>query len=148
MSKSILLKPRLSEKTYSLSTGRVYVFDVPKGANKHEVARAVADQFEVKIVSVRIANIGGKAKRTISISGKRVAQGNGGKQNDKRKAYVTLAEGHDLPFFAAVEEAEEKQEATQEKVTKALDKQAKKAEKESKPRRGLGRRKNQVEDDK
>lgn len=137
MSKQTLLKPRLSEKTYALSTSSVYVFDVPKGVNKHDVARSVTEQFEVKVISVRIANISGKAKRTISLSGKRVAQGNGGKQNDKRKAYVTLAEGSSLPFFAAVEEAEEKQEEAQEKVAKALDKQAQKAEKAETKRGGL-----------
>jgi large subunit ribosomal protein L23 len=148
MSKTLLLKPRLSEKTYALSTSRVYVFDVPKDANKHEVARAVAAQFEVVVSTVRISNIAGKAKRTISLSGKRVAAGAGGKQVDRKKAYVTLAEGQSLPFFAAVEEAEEKQEETQEKVAKALDKQAKKTEKsEAKPRRGL-RRRTQTEDDK
>jgi len=141
MSKQLLLKPRLSEKTYALSTGRVYVFDVPKSANKHEVAGAVAGQFEVEVASVRIANIAGKAKRTISLSGKRVAAGKGGKQADKKKAYVTLAEGQSLPFFAAVEESEEKQAETQEKVAKALDKQAKKEEKDSNPRRGLRRTK-------
>jgi len=146
MSKQLLLKPRLSEKTYALSTSRVYVFDVPKGTNKHDVVRAVSSQFEVKVVSVRIANIAGKAKRTISLSGKRVAQGSGGKQNDKRKAYVTLAEGNSLPFFAAVEEAEEKQEVAQEKVAKALDK---KAEKDAKPaRRGLRRSRDPAEEDK
>jgi large subunit ribosomal protein L23 len=146
MSKQLLLKPRLSEKTYSLSTNRVYAFDVPKSANKHDVARAVAAQFEVTVVEVRIANLAGKAKRTISLSGRRVAQGAGGKQIDRKKAYVTLSEGQSLPFFAAVEEAEEKQEATQEKVAKALDKQAKKEEKTEKPKRGL--RRNKVEDEK
>lgn len=140
MSKTMLLKPRLSEKTYALSTGRVYVFDVPKSANKHDIARAVAAQFEVTVFSVRIANVAGKAKRTISLSGKRVAAGAGGKQVDRKKAYVTLAEGQSLPFFAAVEEAEEKQEETQEKVAKALDKQAKKTE-EKPARRGLRRTK-------
>ena len=137
MSKQLLLKPRLSEKTYTLSASRVYVFDVPKGANKHDVKRAVADQFEVTVVNVRIANIAGKAKRTLSLSGKRVAQGAGGKRNDNRKAYVTLAEGNSLPFFAAVEESEDKQAETQEKVAKALDKQAQKAEKAETKRGGL-----------
>jgi large subunit ribosomal protein L23 len=147
MSKTMLLKPRLSEKTYALSTGRVYVFDVPKAANKHDIARAVAAQFEVIVSTVRITNIAGKAKRTISLSGKRVAAGAGGKQVDRKKAYVTLAEGQSLPFFAAVEEAEEKQEETQEKVAKALDKQAKKTDKsDDKPaRRGLRRTKKEEE---
>lgn len=149
MSKTLLLKPRLSEKTYGLSTSRVYVFDVPKSANKHEVARAVAAQFDVKVISVRVANIAGKAKRTISLTGKRVVNGQGGKQIDRKKAYVKLAEGSSLPFFAAVEEAEEKQEVVQEKVAKAASKQANKTEKPKEKTSRLGlRRKNQVEDDK
>jgi len=137
MSKTLQITPRLSEKTYGLSESRVYVFDVPKGANKHSVARAVEAQFDVKVVNINIANIAGKAKRTISLTGKRMVQGAGGKQTDTKKAYVTLAEGQSLPFFAAVEEAEEKQEATQEKVAKALDKQAQKAETGEKKRGGL-----------
>lgn len=154
MSKTLLLQPRLSEKTYGLSAAGVYVFDVPKGANKHQVARAVTEQFAVKVNDVRIANIAGKAKRTISLSGKRLVAGQGGKQHDTRKAYVTLAAGQSLPFFAAIEDAEEKQAETQEKVAKELNKQAKKTGTtdtlgDDKPkRRALRRTKNQAEDDK
>jgi large subunit ribosomal protein L23 len=134
MDKTITLRPRLSEKTYKLSESRVYVVEVPKGLNKHAVARAVEAQFEVKVAKVNVANIAGKAKRTMSITGKRV-KNSSGKRNDIRKAYVTLAQGHSLPFFAAVEEEEEKEQAVQEKVDKAA---AKQAVKEAKPaRRGL-----------
>ena len=131
MYKSIILKPRLSEKTYGLSQGRVYVFEVPAGTNKHSVASAVAQQFEVKVTGVNIANIAGKAKRTIRKGGRPV----NGRTSDVKKAYVTLAEGQSLPLFAAEEEAQEKQQATQEKFDKVA---AKQAEKEAKPaRRGL-----------
>lgn len=137
MSKTITLRPRLSEKTYALSAQRVYVFDVPAGTNKHSVARAVEAQFEVKVTGVNIVNIAGKAKRIISLTGKRTKNAEG-TRNDIRKAYVTLAEGNALPFFAAVEEAEEKEQATQEKLEKAIAKQAEKADK---PRRGLRKKK-------
>ena len=54
-----------------------------------------------------------------------------------RKPENTLAEGHSLPFFAAIEEEEAQEEAVQQKVEKAATKQA---EKEAKPRRhGLRR---------
>jgi large subunit ribosomal protein L23 len=140
MSKVITLRPRLSEKTYGLSAGRVYVVEVPNDANKHTVARAVEAQFEVKVTKVNITNVAGKAKRTISISGKRTINSEG-KRNDIKKAYITLAEGHSLPFFAAVEEAQEQEQAVQEKVDKAA---AKQAEKEAKPaRRGLRRKKDE-----
>lgn len=149
MDKTLLLRPRLSEKTYALSNNRVYVFDIPKNTNKHSVARAVASQFEVKVMTVNIATISGKLKRTLSLSGKKSRPGRGGRQVDIKKAYVTLDVGHSLPFFAAVDEAETKQEAVQEKVSKALDKKAKQTAKKviKNSRRGL-RIKKQIEDNK
>ncbi|HEY5442792.1 MAG TPA: 50S ribosomal protein L23 [Candidatus Saccharimonadales bacterium] len=134
MSKTIALRPRLSEKTYGLSESRVYVLEVPLDVNKHNVARAVEAQFEVKVTKVNIVNTPGKAKRTISISGKRQKNAEG-RRVDLKKAYVTLAEGFTLPFFNAVEEEESKEQALQEKVDKAATKQA---AKDAKPaRRGF-----------
>src|SRR5947208_612381 len=97
MSKSLVLKPRLSEQTYAQAqASRVYVFNVSRGANKLVVARAVAAQFEVKIESVNVANLKGKTKRTISMTGRR--RGNAtGRRSDIKKAYVKLAEGFSLP---------------------------------------------------
>lgn len=134
--KSIILRPRLSEKTYGLSEQRVYVVAVPSNVNKHAVARAVEAQFEVKVAKVNILNVAGKAKRTVSITGKRMKNATG-KRSDIKKAYITLAEGHSLPFFAAIEEEDAKEKSTQEKIDKAAEKQAKKAQ----PRRGLRRKK-------
>lgn len=134
MSKTISLRPRLNEKTYGLADSRVYVFDVDKSVNKHSIARAVEAQFDVKVVSVNTTNISGKAKRVMSITGKRVKNGEG-RRSDIKKAYVTLAEGQSLPFFSAIEEEEQKEQAVQEKVDKAAAKQASKgAKKESKGR--------------
>jgi len=95
MSKTISLRPRLSEKSYSLSTSRVYVFDIPKGINKHSVAGAVEAQFDVKVSTVNVANIPGKPKRTVSITGKR-SKNSTGKRSDIKKAIVTLEEGHQI----------------------------------------------------
>ena len=139
MSKAITLRPRLSEKTYAQSENRVYVVDVPKSVNKHTVARAMEAQFEVKVTKVNIANLPGKSKRIISITGKRMKNAEG-KRNDIKKAYVTLAEGYALPFFAAVEEEQDKEEKVQKQFEKAAEKQAKKEDKKT-SRRGFGRRK-------
>jgi large subunit ribosomal protein L23 len=138
MSKTIMLKPRLNEKTYTQAADRVYVFDVDRGINKHSIARAVEAQFEVKVLTVNTTNIPGKAKRIISINGKRMKNAEGSRNNYK-KAYVKLAEGFGLPFFDAVEEEEQKEQATQEKIDKAATKQAEKAAKPA--RRGLLRKK-------
>jgi large subunit ribosomal protein L23 len=105
MSKSLLLKPRVSEKAYGLSVDRnTYIFDVASSLNKHSVANAVAAQYEVEVTSVRLANVPGKSQRTYRGRSKFTK----GKRTDIRKAYVTLAEGNKLPLFSAEEEAEAK----------------------------------------
>lgn len=133
MDKSVALQPRMSEKAYGLSqTSNVFIFNVPSDLNKQSVAKAVQAQFDVTVTSVRLLNSKAKAKRTIAKKGRVIFKGN---NSDVKKAYVTLKAGDSLPFFAAVEEAEEKEKATQEKVTKAMEKQA---AKEAKPtRRGI-----------
>ncbi len=128
MNKDVALMPRLNEKTYGLAAKRVYVFDVDRAVNKHSIARAVESQFEVKVAAVNTANIAGKPKRVISVSGKRMKNSDGSR-NDFKKAYVTLEEGHGLPFFDAIEEEEQKEQAAQEKFDKAAAKQAEKEEK-------------------
>ncbi|HSX47152.1 MAG TPA: 50S ribosomal protein L23 [Patescibacteria group bacterium] len=141
MSKSTILKPRLSEKTYSLSESRVYVLDVSTSLNKHTIARSIEQQFDVKVDKVNTTNIPGKSKRTLSITGKRYLNKRGSR-SDIKKAYVTLAKGHSLPFFAAVEEEEKQEQATQAKVDKAIAKQSAKKEK---TKLGLKRRKTKEE---
>ena len=103
MSKTLVIKPRASEKAYALSEERnTYVFEIEKGANVHAVAAAVAAQYEVKVTAVRIAGTSGKVRRTYRRQGRVVHKG---LRTGIRKAYVTLAEGDKLPIFAAVENA-------------------------------------------
>lgn len=126
MDKSLILQPRLSEKAYGVSVQRnTFVFVVPKSANKHTIARAVASQFEVTVTEVNTMNMSGKAKRTVRKGGRAVA----GRQSDFKKAYVTLAEGSSLPFFAAEEEAAEEEAKATEKAAKKATKEAAKKEK-------------------
>jgi len=96
----MILKPRLSEKTYGLSLVRnTYAFVVPSDATKHTVARAVTAQFNVTVEEVNIVNVKGKAKRTVRKGGRPT----NGKRSDIKKAYVTLKEGDKLPVFDAIE---------------------------------------------
>lgn len=98
------LKPRISEKAYAQSEQtNTYIFDVPAEANKHDIAKAVAAQYEVKIEGIRIAGVPGKAQRTYRDRGRKSIQGQRG---DIRKAYVTLSKEDKLPIFAAVETPE------------------------------------------
>ncbi len=120
--KSLNVLPRLSEKSYTLSHDNVYVVDVDSTLNKNDVKRAIESQFAVKVVKINILNAKGKAKRTISKQGRKVAYG---RDVDVKKAYVSLAEGNSLPFFEAIEEEEKKAEEVQAKVAKEIEKQDK-----------------------
>ncbi len=122
MSKTMTLKPRMSEKAYGLSqVHNTYVFDVPTDATKLTVADAVAAQFEVTVTNVRIANKQGKAKQTYVKRSRPVA----GKQARSKRAYVTIKQGDIIPVFAAVEEAEKEMEKKQAKAEKVAKKGAK-----------------------
>src|SRR5689334_8777713 len=98
MSKQVALKPRLSEKSYALSEEHnTYLFEIPAGINRHDIARAVASQYEVKVESVRIAAQPSKNKRSYKRGGRLVYRG---QTSPIRKAYVRLKEGDKLPIFA------------------------------------------------
>lgn len=100
MSKSMILNPRMSEKTYALSESlNTYVFNVPKEANRFSVADAVTSQYGVKVIKVRIANIPGKSKKSYKKRGRALPI----HRNGISKAFVTLAEGDKLSIFANVE---------------------------------------------
>lgn len=110
MSKTMILKPRVSEKAYGQSlTKNTYVFVVPVDANKHQVADAVAAQFDVTVTEVNVLNVKGKAKR--SFTKRRQANG---RDSDFKKAYVTLKEGDEIAVFAT-EDADKEPKGKKEK---------------------------------
>ncbi|HEY5718528.1 MAG TPA: 50S ribosomal protein L23 [Motiliproteus sp.] len=87
----VLLGPHISEKaTIVAEDAKQVVFRVAADATKPEIKKAVEQLFEVKVQSVRTLNVKGKTKRTARGLGKR---------KDIRKAYVRLAEGHDIDFI-------------------------------------------------
>jgi large subunit ribosomal protein L23 len=86
MSKTMTLRPRVSEKAYGVSQlHNTYVFVVPGDANRLTVAQAVAAQFNVTVEDVNILNVKGKVKRTVRKGGRAIT----GKDTDIKKAYVT-----------------------------------------------------------
>lgn len=101
----ILVTPRPTEKAYGLSAKNTYVFNVPLDANKHQIAKAVAEQFEVTVAKVTTAVQNGKAIRFSR--GKKRYPGTTNRK-DTKKAYVTLAEGSKIKMFEQPEQKEEK----------------------------------------
>jgi large subunit ribosomal protein L23 len=86
----VLVAPHISEKaTLVAEKHGQYVFRVAPDATKPEIKKAVEQLFDVKVTGVNIVNVKGKTKRT---------QRGVGKRSDVRKAYVCLADGHDIDF--------------------------------------------------
>ena len=89
----VLISPVVSEKSTRLAdANRQFVFKVVKDASKPEIRKAVELMFDVKVDAVQISNVKGKIKRSGSTMGKR---------SDWKKAFVTLAEGHDINYMGA-----------------------------------------------
>ena len=89
----VLIAPIVSEKSTRLADEhRQFVFKVVTDASKPDVRKAVELMFDVKVEAVQIANVRGKTKRFGQSLGKR---------SDWKKAFVTLAEGHDINFMGA-----------------------------------------------
>ncbi|MFP4156563.1 MAG: 50S ribosomal protein L23 [Opitutales bacterium] len=84
----ILLEYRVTEKAANLAANlNQYTFEVAPGANRKEVARAVAKVFNVEVVNVNIMNKKPKLKMD------RTRRGRPGTQGGYKKAIVTLKEG-------------------------------------------------------
>jgi large subunit ribosomal protein L23 len=89
----VLLAPIVSEKSTMMAEKNDQVaFSVLQDATKAEVKSAVELLFKVKVNSVNMVNIKGKAKRFGKFTGRR---------NNIRKAYVCLAEGQEINFAEA-----------------------------------------------
>ena len=80
----IILKPLISEKSYAAMQFGKYTFDVHPSANKVEIAKAIEEAFEVKVVAVNTMPIIGKERR------RRTGKGF---DPQRKKAIVTLAPG-------------------------------------------------------
>lgn len=98
----LLVTPKTTEKAYAQAAGmNVYAFDVPMSANKEQIARAVEEQFEVKVANVKTLVQKGKSVRFSR--GKNRYPGSTNRR-DAKKAYVTLAEGSTIPVFTEAEQ--------------------------------------------
>lgn len=90
-----ILSPRISEASFLDAQSGVYTFDVALDVNKHEIAEAVAAQFNVTVVSVKTLIVKGKVKASV----RKRAGVKSGKRADRKKAYVTLKKGDTIKIF-------------------------------------------------
>ena len=90
--RDVIIRPVVSEKSYSLLDQGVYTFVVQPDANKAEIRHAVESIFGVNVVKVNTLNRPGKRKRNRR-------QQTFGKRADTKRAIVTLASGQSIPIF-------------------------------------------------
>ncbi len=84
----IILGSHTTEKSVRMADkNRQVAFRVAQDATKTEVKMAVEKLFSVVVTAVRMVKIKGKIKNFKQMSGRR---------SDTKKAYVSLAEGHDI----------------------------------------------------
>ena len=91
----IIIKPLLTEKSYSGIANKVYTFIVAKNAGKIEIKNAVEKLFNVKVESVNTSVVKGHKKTQNTKAGRTV-----GKTSDYKKAVVTLTpDSKTIAFF-------------------------------------------------
>jgi large subunit ribosomal protein L23 len=83
----IILRPLISEKSYTNMQQGKYTFVVHPSANKVEIKRAVEEHWGVKVLSVNTLNVIGKERRRRNSSGF---------DPSRKKAIVTLAPGEQI----------------------------------------------------
>ncbi len=98
---TINLVPIISEKAYSqANTVETYTFEVPISASKTEIAKAVEQQFSVKVNNVRTSTLKGKQVASMRRRNRPMP----GFRAKTKKAYVSLVKGDKINIYEGVEE--------------------------------------------
>ena len=82
--RDVIIKPIISEKSYSLIDQGKYTFEVDPRSNKTEIKQAIEQIFSVKVDSINTLNRQGKTRKTKFGMGKR---------KDTKRAIVSLKSG-------------------------------------------------------
>ena len=94
----VIIRPILTEKSYSGIQNKIYSFVVNKKSNKVEIAQAVEKMFNVEVAKVNTINVKGRKKAQNTKQGRTV-----GKTSDYKKAIVTLTEkSKPIAFFESL----------------------------------------------
>jgi len=97
--RQVLQKPLLTEKMNALSeSSGKFGFIVDYNANKIEIAKAVEEKFNVKVIDVNTIKYDGKTKTQFRKSGRFT-----GKTSRFKKAIVTLEKGQKIDLFEQVQ---------------------------------------------
>lgn len=90
--RDVIVRPVVSEKSYSLLDENVYTFVVHPSASKPEIKDAVESIFDVRVVKVNTLNHKGKRTRN-------PRSNTYGRKPARKRAFVTLADGDSIELF-------------------------------------------------
>ncbi len=90
--RQVIIKPVVSEKSYSLIDNNVYSFVVHPDSNKVEIRQAVESIWGVRVLKVNTLNRKGKRIRNRK-------KATFGQRSATKRAMVTLAEGDSIELF-------------------------------------------------
>jgi large subunit ribosomal protein L23 len=90
--RDVIIRPVVSEKSYSGLEQNEYTFLVDPHANKTEIKEAIQQIWNVRVLNVNTMNRKGKVKQTRLSTGKRP---------DQKRAVVKLAAGDSIEIFEA-----------------------------------------------
>lgn len=90
--KNVVIKPIISEKSLTEAKMGRFTFLVDKKAVKTQIAKAIEDQYKVKVVGVSTSNM--KAVKNIRTKARIIT-----KRADYKKARVKLAKGQKIDAF-------------------------------------------------
>ena len=88
--RDVIIRPVVSEKSYSALEANRYTFLVHPDANKTEIKEAIQKIWNVQVVGVNTMKRKGKVKRSRYVTGRRA---------DQKRAVVTLAAGDSIEIF-------------------------------------------------
>jgi large subunit ribosomal protein L23 len=90
----VIIKPIVSEKSYTLATVGKYTFRVHPDAHKTQIKQAIEELFGVGVVDVRTSSVPSKPKRRGYTSGR---------TREWKKAVVQVRAGQTIPIFQGLE---------------------------------------------
>ena len=90
----VIIKPIVSEKSYTLATVGKYTFRVHPDAHKTQIKQAIEELFGVGVVEVRTSSVPSKPKRRGYTAGR---------TREWKKAVVQVRAGQTIPIFQGLE---------------------------------------------
>jgi large subunit ribosomal protein L23 len=90
----VIIKPIISEASIKEIESNKYVFQVKRGANKKDIAKAVKDRFNVDVFSVKTRLIKGRSRRMLRSRSR-------AKLGSIKKASVQIGKDQKIDIFEA-----------------------------------------------